>query len=122
MTDDVILKIANVSKSFGAIRALKGVDFELRRGEIHALAGENGAGKSTLMNVIDGILQPDSGEIILGGEAVRISSPAVALELGIGLVHQEIALCPDVSVAENIFRAATYVSRSFLMDYNALRK
>ncbi|AQZ50943.1 sugar ABC transporter ATP-binding protein [Martelella mediterranea] len=122
MTDDVILKIANVSKSFGAIQALKGVDFELRRGEIHALAGENGAGKSTLMNVIDGILQPDSGEIILGGEAVRISSPAVAQELGIGLVHQEIALCPDVSVAENIFMAATNVSRSFLVDYNALRK
>ncbi|WP_345900578.1 sugar ABC transporter ATP-binding protein, partial [Martelella sp. UBA3392] len=122
MTDDVILKIANVSKSFGAIRALKGVDFELRKGEIHALAGENGAGKSTLMNVIDGILQPDSGEIILGGEAVRITSPAVAQKLGIGLVHQEIALCPDVSVAENIFMAATNASRSFLMDYDGLRK
>ena len=61
--DDIVLRISNVSKSFGAIQALQGVDFELRRGEIHAIAGENGAGKSTLMNIIDGILQPDSGEI-----------------------------------------------------------
>lgn len=120
MPDNVILKISNVSKSFGAIRALKGVDFELRRGEIHALAGENGAGKSTLMNVIDGILKPDSGEIIWDGKPVRISSPTKAQKLGIGFVHQEIALCPDVSVAENIFMATTNISRSFLMDYKGL--
>lgn len=117
MPDNVILRISNVSKSFGAIRALKGVDFELRRGEIHALAGENGAGKSTLMNVIDGILRPDSGEIIWDGKPVRISSPTKAQKLGIGFVHQEIALCPDVSVAENIFMSTTNISRSFLMDY-----
>ena len=71
MSDDVVLKISNVSKSFGAIQALRGVDFELRRGEMHAIAGENGAGKSTLMNIIDGILQPDSGEIFLNGKPVR---------------------------------------------------
>jgi len=120
MPDDVILRISNVSKSFGAIRALRGVDFELRRGEIHALAGENGAGKSTLMNVIDGILRPDSGEIIWDGKPVRINSPTKAQKLGIGFVHQEIALCPDVSVAENIFMATTNISRSFLMDYKGL--
>lgn len=120
MPDNVILKISNVSKSFGAIRALRGVDFELRRGEIHALAGENGAGKSTLMNVIDGILKPDSGEIIWDGKPVRISSPTKAQKLGIGFVHQEIALCPDVSVAENIFMSTTNISRSFLMDYKGL--
>ncbi|POF30910.1 sugar ABC transporter ATP-binding protein [Roseibium marinum] len=122
MTDDVILKISNLSKSFGPVRALKGVDFELRKGEIHALAGENGAGKSTLMNVIDGILQPDSGEISIDGQRVKIGSPAVAQKLGIGFVHQEIALCPDVSVAENIFMATTNTSRSFLMNYHALEK
>ncbi|WP_422378464.1 sugar ABC transporter ATP-binding protein [Roseibium sp.] len=122
MTDDVILKISNLSKSFGPVRALKGVDFELRRGEIHALAGENGAGKSTLMNVIDGILQPDSGEIAFDGAPVRITSPAMAQKLGVGFVHQEIALCPDVSVAENIFMATTNTSRSLLMNYQALEK
>ncbi|NBN63202.1 sugar ABC transporter ATP-binding protein [Pannonibacter tanglangensis] len=122
MTNDVILRISRVTKSFGAIRALRGVDFELRRGEIHALAGENGAGKSTLMNIIDGILQPDSGEILLDGKPVRIASPTEAQELGIGFVHQEIALCPDVSVAENIFMAVTNTSRRFLMDYRDLQR
>lgn len=120
MTGEVILQISNLTKSFGPVRALKGVDFELREGEIHAIAGENGAGKSTLMNIIDGILQPDSGEIRLDGCPVRIPSPAAAQKMGIGFVHQEIALCPDVSVAENIFMGATNASRAFLMDYKGL--
>ena len=119
---DVILKVSHLSKAFGSIQALRDVQFELRRGEIHALAGENGAGKSTLMNIIDGILQPDSGEISLDGRPVRISSPAAAQRLGIGLVHQEIALCPDITVAENIFMAATNASRSFLVDYAGLHR
>ncbi|MCX2721397.1 sugar ABC transporter ATP-binding protein [Roseibium salinum] len=122
MTDDPILTISRLSKSFGPIHALREIDFELRKGEIHAVAGENGAGKSTLMNVIDGILQPDSGEILFDGKPVRISSPAMAQKLGICFVHQEIALCPDISVAENIFMAATNSSRSFLMDYAALER
>ena len=117
MSDDIVLKISNVSKSFGAIQALREVDFELRRGEVHAIAGENGAGKSTLMNIIDGILRPDSGEIRLNGEPVEITSPARAQELGIGFVHQEIALCPDVTVAENIFMAEINASRKWLMNY-----
>lgn len=120
MTGEAILQISDLTKSFGSVRALKGVDFELRKGEIHAIAGENGAGKSTLMNIIDGILQPDSGEIRLDGRPVRIPSPAAAQKMGIGFVHQEIALCPDVSVAENIFMAATNASRSFLMNYKGL--
>ncbi|WP_217358952.1 sugar ABC transporter ATP-binding protein [Ruegeria sp. HKCCA4707] len=119
---DVILKIENLSKSFGPVKALRGANFELKKGEIHAIAGENGAGKSTLMNVIDGILQPDSGDIVLDGKAVKISSPTMAQQLGIGFVHQEIALCPDVSVAENIFMATTNVSRSWLMDYKKLER
>jgi len=117
MSDEIVLKISNVSKSFGAIQALRGVDFELRRGEVHAIAGENGAGKSTLMNIIDGILRPDSGEILLNGTPVEIASPARAQELGIGFVHQEIALCPDVTVAENIFMAEINASRKWFMDY-----
>ncbi len=122
MQDDVILRISNLSKSFGPVKALRGIDFELRKGEIQAIAGENGAGKSTLMNVIDGILQPDSGQIVLDGKPVKISSPTMAQQLGIGFVHQEIALCPDVSVAENIFMAKTNISRSWLMDYKKLER
>lgn len=122
MPTNSILKISNVSKSFGAIQALSGVDFDLRKGEIHALAGENGAGKSTLMNIIDGILQPDSGEIQLDGKVVKITSPTMAHQLGIGFVHQEIALCPDISVAENIFMSTTNVSKSVLMDYDDLNE
>lgn len=120
--DDPILKITDLSKSFGPIRALRQVRFDLRRGEIHALAGENGAGKSTLMNVIDGILRPDSGQIFLDGKEVRITSPAMAQSLGIGFVHQEIALCPDVTVAENIFMGVTSTSRAALMDYRDIER
>jgi ribose transport system ATP-binding protein len=122
MQPEPILKITNLSKSFGPIHALRGVDFELLRGEIHAIAGENGAGKSTLMNVIDGILRPDSGEVILDGKPVRIASPAEAQRLGIGFVHQEVALCPDITVAENMFMAATNTSRALLMDYRELMR
>jgi len=120
VAEDLILKISDLSKSFGPIRALRNVSFELRRGEIHALAGENGAGKSTLMNIIDGILRPDSGQMFLDGKEVRIASPAMAQRLGIGFVHQEIALCPDVTVAENIFMGVTGTSRTVLMDYRGI--
>ncbi len=111
-----LLQIQNLSKSFGAIKALRGAHFDLHAGEIHALAGENGAGKSTLMNVIDGILQPDSGEIRIDGLSVKIDSPATAQRLGIGFVHQEIALCADISVAENIFMARTAQTPKRLVD------
>ena len=120
MENDLVLKLAKVSKSFGPVRALRAVDFELRKGEIHAIAGENGAGKSTLMKIIDGIVRPDSGQIFFQGELVEITSPAMAQRLGIGLVHQEIALCPDVSVAENIFMGNTSVSKTVFMDYKAI--
>ncbi|QDY99726.1 sugar ABC transporter ATP-binding protein [Nitratireductor mangrovi] len=121
-SSETILAITDLSKSFGPIRALRNVSFELRRGEIHALAGENGAGKSTLMNIIDGILQADSGQMFLDGKEVRITSPAMAQSLGIGFVHQEIALCPDVTVAENIFMGVTSTSRAALMDYRGIER
>jgi ribose transport system ATP-binding protein len=122
MEPETILEIKNVSKSFGPVQALKSVNFDLRKGEVHAVVGENGAGKSTLMNVIDGIVRPDGGEIVLDGRPVEITSPAVAQELGIGFVHQEIELCPDVTVAENMFMAATGSSRSWLMDSRTLER
>ncbi|OWV65315.1 D-ribose transporter ATP-binding protein [Rhizobium sp. R339] len=117
-----VLTIHGVTKHFGAVKALTDVDFTLERGEVHALCGENGAGKSTLMNIIAGVLQPTEGEIRIDGKAVRISSPAAAQSLGIGLVHQEIALCPDASVAENMFMAATNRRRAPLMNYRGLER
>lgn len=110
-----LLQMTDIAKSFGAIRALRSGQLELRAGEIHALAGENGAGKSTLMNILDGILRPDSGDIRIDGTPVQIDGPAMAQQLGIGFVHQEIALCADVSVAENIFMSETAQSRRRLM-------
>lgn len=117
-----VLTIHGVTKHFGAVKALTDVGFTLERGEVHALCGENGAGKSTLMNIIAGVLQPTEGEIRVDGQPVRISSPAVAQSLGIGLVHQEIALCPDATVAENMFMAATNRRRSPFMNYRALER
>jgi ribose transport system ATP-binding protein len=117
-----LLELRGITKHFGASRALAGVDFSLHSGEIHALCGENGAGKSTLMNVIDGIHQPDGGEIWLEGEKVVIDGPAHAMRLGIGLVHQEIALCGDATVAENIFMAELNTSRRAFVDYAELNR
>ena len=118
----MLLELRGISKRFGASQALTRVDFSLRAGEIHALCGENGAGKSTLMNIIDGIHQPDEGEIFLDGRKVAIDGPAAAMRLGIGLVHQEIALCADATVAENIFMSETNASRRSWMDYADLNQ
>ena len=117
-----VLTIHGVTKHFGAVKALTQVDFTLERGEVHALCGENGAGKSTLMSIIAGVLQPTEGEIRIDGKIVHIASPAVAQSLGIGLVHQEIALCPDATVAENMFMATTNRRRSLFMNYRALER
>ncbi|MDX8452393.1 sugar ABC transporter ATP-binding protein [Mesorhizobium sp. VK9D] len=120
MTATPILDIRGLSKAFGPVKALSDVRFELRRGEIHALCGENGAGKSTLMNMIAGVLQPDAGEIRIDGAPVWIASPAAAQRLGIALVHQEIALCQDATVAENIYMSAINSRRAPLMNYGRL--
>ena len=122
MTQTPVLEIRNVSKRFGAIKALTDVTFSLEKGEVHALCGENGAGKSTLMNIIAGVLQPNEGEILIDGTPVKIASPAIAQSLGIGLVHQEIALCPDATVAENMFMAATNRRRSPFMNFARLER
>ncbi|PXY32675.1 sugar ABC transporter ATP-binding protein [Prauserella muralis] len=98
-----LLELRNVSKSFQAVRALRGVSLALRAGEVHALAGENGAGKSTVVRVIGGEHQPDSGEVLLDGETVRFSSPREAQQRGVAVIHQEPIQFPDLSVAENVF-------------------
>ncbi|SFP65471.1 monosaccharide ABC transporter ATP-binding protein, CUT2 family [Oscillibacter sp. PC13] len=97
------LELKGISKSFGRNQVLFGVDFALRPGEIHAIMGENGAGKSTLMNIVYGNLKPDGGEIYINGQKTAINHVLDAQNLGICFVHQEIALCQDATVAENIF-------------------
>src|SRR6187431_2123514 len=91
-----LLALRRAAKSFGGVRALKGVDFELQAGEVHALLGENGAGKSTLIKIITGAHQPDAGEIVVAGETVRDLTPIAARRLGIGCVYQQPALFPDL--------------------------
>lgn len=97
-----LLQLRNVTKSFGAVRALRGVSFALEPGEVHALLGENGAGKSTLIKILTGAHAPDGGEIVIGGEAHAALTPTRARQLGVACIYQQPALFPDLSVAENI--------------------
>ena len=120
MAEELVLEVRDIDKSFPGTQALSKVNFQLRKGEIHAVVGENGAGKSTLMNVIDGVYTPDSGEIYINGRKVEIKDPLAAQKLGIGFVHQEIALCPDVTVAENLYMASINASKALLVNYKAL--
>src|SRR2546428_8739690 len=97
-----LLQLTSVTKSFGAVRALKGVSFDLQAGEVHALVGENGAGKSTLIKIVTGAHQPDGGTIELAGQPVRHLTPAAAHKMGIACIYQQPALFPDLTVTENI--------------------
>ena len=99
---DPAVAMRGVSKRFGRLVAVDEVDFDLRRGEIHALLGENGAGKTTLMNVLSGMTRPDSGDIEVEGRPARFRSPQDAIDRGIGMVHQHFKLVPRLTVAENI--------------------
>ena len=104
----ILLQARGIAKAFSGVQALKGVDFDLRAGEVHALMGENGAGKSTLMKILFGVQQPDSGTIEIEGHgAVTIQDPRHALALGVGLVSQEPSLIPQLDVAQNIFLGKT---------------
>jgi ABC-type sugar transport system ATPase subunit len=96
------VEFRNISKSFGGVLALNDVSLEIQKGQCHALMGENGAGKSTLGKVLAGIHRPDLGQVLIEGQAVRLASPTDAAAAGIGMVHQELAFCPDLSIAENL--------------------
>ena len=109
MENDIVLTMRGISKSFPGVKALNNVDFTLRKGTIHALMGENGAGKSTLIKVLTGIYPMDAGEIRIDGieGAISIRSPQEAQSYGISTVYQEITLCPNLTVAENMFIGRT---------------
>ncbi|MEO6595094.1 MAG: sugar ABC transporter ATP-binding protein [Planctomycetota bacterium] len=109
-----LLEVRGVDKAFPGVQALLGVDFVLQRGEVVALIGENGAGKSTLMKVLAGVHQPDAGEYRLDGVAVALRSPAAALAAGIALIHQELSLCDNLTVAGALFLGAELRRGPFL--------
>ncbi len=115
-----ILEMKKITKQFPGVMANEDVDLELFKGEVLALLGENGAGKSTLMNILSGLIRPDSGEIILKGKSVEINSPRDAMHLGIGMVHQNFKLVSTMTVAENVILGLD--NESFVLDLKKVSK
>jgi len=122
VAQELVLQMKNITKQFGAFKANDNINLDVRKGEIHALLGENGAGKSTLMNMLSGLLEPTSGEIILNGQAVDISSPTKATQLGIGMVHQHFMLVEAFTVAENIVLGSEPMKAGILLDEKKAEK
>jgi len=100
---EYLLEFQNITKTFGGVVALDDVSFGIEKGRVTGLVGENGAGKSTLVKICDGVYQPDEGQLLLEGETITINSPAVAQQIGVSVVHQDIPACGNLTVAENIF-------------------
>jgi general nucleoside transport system ATP-binding protein len=122
LSNETALELRGITKRFGPVVANDRVDFDLRRGEVHALLGENGAGKSTLMSILYGLYSPDAGDIFVDGERVEIHSPSRAIELGIGMVHQHFMLVPVMTVAENIVLGAEPSRGGGLLDVGEARR
>lgn len=121
MAENLALEIRNVTKRFPGVIANDNVNFDLRKGEIHALLGENGAGKSTLMNVVYGLYAPDEGEFLINGKHVEINGPHDAINYGIGMVHQHFMLVPVFSVTENMILGSE-VTKGASLDLKRARK
>ena len=119
-SDTPLLEMIDISKSFGGVQALRGVDFSLRAGEIHGLVGENGAGKSTLMKIIAGVHHDFQGTMKLDGKPVRFRSARDALDAGVGMVHQELSIVPDLTVAENVFLGVQPVTSFGTVDWGRM--
>lgn len=121
---DYILQVHGLSKSFLGVKALDDVQLNLRRGEVHALMGENGAGKSTFMKILIGLLTPDAGEVLFEGNDLKHSDVNDALTQGISMIHQEILIVPELTVAQNIFlgRESTQWFSSWLNDRDINQK
>src|SRR6202163_4594537 len=117
-----ILELHQITKAFGGVEALRGVDFALSAGEIHGLVGENGAGKSTLMKIIAGVHAEFSGRFALDGKEVRFRSVRDARAAGIAMVHQELSVAPDLTVAENVFLGAQLTNRFGLVQWRRMAR
>src|SRR5580704_6591624 len=117
-----ILELKEITKAFGGVEALRGVDFALSAGEIHGLVGENGAGKSTLMKIIAGVHAEFSGRFMLDGKATRFRSTRDAHAAGIAMVHQELSVAPDLTVAENVFLSAQPTNRFGLVQWRRMAR
>ncbi|MDR1579816.1 MAG: sugar ABC transporter ATP-binding protein [Synergistaceae bacterium] len=119
--DDILLEVSKIDKIFPGVHALKSVDFELKRGEVHSIMGENGAGKSTLIKCITGVYGADGGVIKFKGREIHPESPLHAISIGISSVYQEVNLCPNISVAENIFAGRQPMKGPFV-DWKTLEE
>ena len=118
---DYILELKDVVKTFGGVRALNGVKFQLKKGEIHALMGENGAGKSTFIKVITGVHQPDSGTMLLEGERMTFRNTSDSAKMGIAAIYQHVTSFPDLTVTENIFMGQEIKNKFGFYDWKAMR-
>ncbi len=121
MTDQPLLQLRNVNKSFGPVQVLHGVDFEARAGEVVSLIGDNGAGKSTLVKCIGGTYTIDSGEYLFEGRPVHVRSPRDSAALGIEIVYQDLALCENLDIVQNMFLGRER-KRGVTLDENSMEK
>ena len=120
-----LLSVEGATKTFGAVEALRGADFSVNRGEVHAICGDNGAGKSTLIKLISGVEPPDAGIIRLRGEEIAFASPQQALETGIATIHQDLGLAPRMAIYQNVFMGSELERRILglkFLDKRAMRK
>ncbi len=118
---DTILKVENIKKSFGGVEALKGVSLEIRKGEIHCLAGENGCGKSTLIKIISGVYQSDEGTVEISGHTFSRLSPRDAIELGVQVIYQDFSVFPNLTVMENLALNMELMAKRKFMNYTRAR-
>lgn len=121
MESQYLLEVIGVTKIFPGTKALDNVKLQVKKGEVHALCGENGAGKSTLMNIIGGVFKPTEGKLLFEGNEVILNTPREAQRIGIGFVHQELSLCPDLTAAENIF-IGRLPTKGNMIDFKKLYK
>src|SRR5947208_2779598 len=122
MTGKTLLEMRGITKSFPGVRALRGVDFDVRPGEVHAIVGHNGAGKSTLIKILTGVYSRDEGTISLDGHTVNFHTPAGAQAAGIATIYQETSLVPYLSAAENIFLGREPRRPWGAVDWGAMRR